>query len=119
MNFGNKFLPPLMCFPLSHQRMSGKKKAHKRKLFGPVALGTTPGMSQRQTEFVPRFPLIYNASPVCPWDKPSLSLGQSQGRRAAEKVYVLKVYVPFSLARMGPPKKHNDIMSKTSFGPPI
>ena len=26
-----------------------------------------------------------------------LSLGQSWGRRAAEKVYVLKVYVPFSL----------------------
>ena len=26
---------------------------------------------------------------------PSLSLGQSRGRGAAEKVYVLKVYVPF------------------------
>ena len=29
---------------------SGKKKAHKQKLFGPVALGTTPGMSQRQSQ---------------------------------------------------------------------
>ena len=35
---------------------------------------------------------------VCPWDKPGLSLGQSRGRRAAQKVYVKKVYVPFSLA---------------------
>ena len=35
---------------------------------------------------------------VCPWDKPGLSLGQSRGRRAAQKVYVKKVYVPFLLA---------------------
>ena len=33
---------------------SGKKKAHKQKRFGPVALGTTP-------------------APVCPRDKPRLS----------------------------------------------
>ena len=26
---------------------SGKKNAHKHKLFGPVALGTTPGLSQK------------------------------------------------------------------------
>ena len=35
---------------------------------------------------------------VCPWDKPGLSQGQSRGRRAAQKVYVNKVYVPLSLA---------------------
>ena len=83
---------------------SGKKKAHKHKLFGPVTLGTTPGMSQGQTGFVPGTNRVFllilrNGSPVCPWDKPSLSLGHSWERRAAEKVYVLKVYVPFSLAR--------------------
>ena len=88
-----------------------KKKAHKQRLFGPVGLGTTPGLSQGQTWFVPW------ANPVCPWDKPrfapyftqwkqGLCLGQTQlvpgtltwGRGAAEKDSVLKVYVPFSLA---------------------
>ena len=77
--------------------------------------------SQFFTGFVP------GTNPVCPWDKsgeklgqtqefsystkwkpdftgfvpgtnPGLSLGQSRGRRAAQKVYVKKVYVPFSLA---------------------
>ena len=90
--------------------MSGKKKARKHKLFGPVALGTTPGLSLGQTQFVP------GTNPGCPGDKPrfspyftqwkpSLSLGQARfvpgtnrWRMAAEKVYVLKVYVPFSLA---------------------
>ena len=74
---------------------SGKKKAHKRKLFGLVALGTTPGLSQGQTGFVPGtnplcprdkpwfLLILHSGSPVCPRDKPSLSLGQSQGRRAA------------------------------------
>ena len=38
---------------------------------------------------------------ACPWDKPGLSQGQSRGRRAAQKVYVKKVYVPFSLAIRG------------------
>ena len=65
-------------------------------------------MSRGQTGFVP------GTKWVCPRDKPrfspyftqwkpSLSLGQTQfvpgtkrGRRAAERVYVLKVYVPFS-----------------------
>ena len=37
-----------------------KKKAHKHRLFGPVALGTTPGMSR------------------CPWDKVGLFQGQTQ-----------------------------------------
>ena len=62
---------------------SGKKKAHKHKLFGPVALGTTPGLSLGQTRFVP------GTNPGCPRDKPrfssyftqwkpSLSLGQAR-----------------------------------------
>ena len=32
---------------------SGKKKAHKHKRFGPVALGTAPGLSLGQTQLVP------------------------------------------------------------------
>ena len=58
---------------------SGKKKAHKHKLFCPVGLGTTPGLSQGFRR-------------VCPWDKTGfllilhsgspislgLSLGQTQ-----------------------------------------
>ena len=50
--------------------------------------------------------ILHSGSPVCPRDKPSLSQGQTQfvpepswGRRAAEKVYLLKVYVPFLLAK--------------------
>ena len=74
--------------------ISGKKKAHKHKVFGPVALGTTPDLSQGQTQFVPGtnpgFLLVFHSgSPVCPSER---------GRREAEKVYVLKFYVPFSLA---------------------
>ena len=64
-----------------------------------------PGLSLGQTHFVPGIKpgfllILHNGSPVCPRDKPSLSLRQSRGRRAAEKVYVLKVYVPFSLANI-------------------
>ena len=82
---------------------SGEEKAHKHKHFRPVVLGATPecpgdnpGLSLGQTHFVPGtnpgFLLsLHNGSPVCP-------LGQSRGRRAAEKVYVSKVSVPFSLA---------------------
>ena len=74
---------------------SGKTKAHKHKPFCPVGLGTTPGLSR-------------GFHRVCPWDKfgenpanPGLSLGQTRGRRAAQKVYVKKGYVPFSLAILG------------------
>ena len=70
-------------------------------------------MSPGQTGFVP------GTKWVCPRDKPrfspyftqrkpSSSLGQTQfvpgtfrGRRAAERVYVLKVYVPLSFPRHG------------------
>ena len=71
------------------------------------------GLSQGQTQV---FSLLYTVeaqfvpgtNPVCPWDKPGLSLGQTRfvpgtfrGRRAAERVYVLKVYVPFSFPISG------------------
>ena len=70
---------------------------------------------QDDRRFVPGTPGV----PVCPWDKPrsspyftqcnsSLSGGRDRfvpgtgrGRRAAEKVYVLNVYVPLSLASFG------------------
>ena len=52
--------------------------------------------------------LVPGTNPVKTWDtpgfSPGLSLGQarlSRGRRVAQKVYVKKVYVPFSLARGG------------------
>ena len=80
------------------------------KLFCPVGLGTTLGLSGEFTGFVP------GTNPVKTWDKPGFSPyftqwkpdftgfvpgtnPQSRGRRAAQKVYVKKVYVPFSLAR--------------------
>ena len=107
-----------MVGPAKIPRNQGKKKAHKHKLFGPVALGTRecprdkPGLSPGQSGFVPgtkpRFLLIlHSGSPVCPWDKPSCP-GDIRGRRAADRVYVLKVYVPFSF-----PKKSEN--SPTSF----
>ena len=66
----------------------------------PTVLSATPGMSQGHTGFSlgrthfvlgtsPGFLLVlHNGSPVCPWGKPTLSLGQSCGRRVAQKVYV-------------------------------
>ena len=44
-----------------HPDNQTRKKAHKHKLFGPVALGTIPG-----------------TNPVCHWDKPRMSQGQTQ-----------------------------------------
>ena len=69
--------------PVSYD-CSGKKKAHKHKRFGPVALGTTPSLSLGQTQFVPGtnrgfLLILHSGSPVCPWDKPVLSLGQTGG----------------------------------------
>ena len=76
--------------------LSGKKKAHKHKLFGPVALGTQSGfvpgtnrvcprdkvgLSQGQTQV---FSLLYTVeAQFCPWDKPGLSLGHfgDEGRQ--------------------------------------
>ena len=85
---------------------SGKKKAHKHKFFCPVGPSfhricprDKSGEKQGQTQ---EFFLFYKVEArfhrACPWDKPGLSQGQSRGRRAAQKVYVKKVYVPFSLA---------------------
>ena len=56
--------------------VSGKKKAHKHKLFGPVALGTIPGMSLGQNQgflllFSLRKPgIVPGTNPVCFWDNP-------------------------------------------------
>ena len=95
-------------------RESGKKKAHKHKHFCPVGLRISPDLSQGQTGFVP------GTNPVKNWDTPGFSPyftqwkpdftgffpgtnpfvpGTIPGQRAAQKVYVKKVYVPFLLAR--------------------
>ena len=50
--------------------------------------------------FSPYFTLEARQTRVCPWDKPGLSQGQSRGRSTVQKVYVNKVYVPFSLASL-------------------
>ena len=65
---------------LSHL-YSGKKKAHKHKLIGPVALGTTSGLSQGQKPTVPgtspgalsllctmEAKFVPGTNPVCPCD---------------------------------------------------
>ena len=84
---------------------SGKKRAHKHRLFCPGGLGTTPGLSLGfpGTNPVKTWDKSGEARfhRACPWDKPGLSLGQSPGRRAVQKVYVKKVYVPLSLAIQG------------------
>ena len=54
---------------------SGKKQAHKHRFFGPVALGTTPGLSQGQTQVFSLFytmeaQFVPGTDPVCPWDNP-------------------------------------------------
>ena len=114
-NLAWNFQSRLEFFDLAWKfQSSGKKKAHKHKLFGPVAPGTTTGLSLGQNRVVP------GTNPGCPWDKPgfspyftqskpSLSQGQTQfvpgtnrWRRETEKVYVLNVYVPFSLAKSWP-----------------
>ena len=68
----------------------------------PVCPWDKSGEKQGQTQ---EFSLFYTVEArfhrVCPWDKPGLSQGQSRGRRAAQKVYVKNIYVPFSLARYG------------------
>ena len=92
-------------------KKSGKKKAHKHKLFGPVALGTPrecprdkPGLSPGQSGFVPGTNPGFSS--YFTQRKPGLSLGQTRfvpgtfrGRRAADRVYVFKVYVPFSFPK--------------------
>ena len=60
----------------------------------PVNIWDKPGFSSLFYAVEARF------HRVCPRDKPGLSLGQSRGRRAAQTVYVKKVYVPFSLANV-------------------
>ena len=70
----------LVWLPLWRPRDGPRDKPR----FSPCFTQWKPGLFLGQTQFVP---------------------GQSRGRRAAEKVYVLKVYVPFWLARKVPRKK--------------
>ena len=65
----------------------------------PVCPWDKSGEKQGQTqEFSSFYTVEARFHWVCPWDKPGLSQGHSRGRRAAQKVYVKKVDVPFSLA---------------------
>ena len=69
-------------------RLSGKKKAHEHQFFGPVGLWDKP-----------RFSLMsHNRSPVCPRDKPSLSLGQPGLDLRQKSLCVKEFMCLFSLA---------------------
>ena len=56
---------PFDMINVQSQPTSGKKKVHKHKFFGPVGLGTAPGLSR-------------GVHRVCPWDKPGENLGQTR-----------------------------------------
>ena len=58
--------------------ISGKKKAHKHRLFCPVGLGTTPGLSR-------------GFHRVCPWEKSGENLGQT---RAFSLFYTVETRFP-------------------------
>ena len=101
---------------------SGKKKAHKHKFFVQLVLGRPRVRPSDFTGFIPWdksgenlqvISLFYTVEArfhrVCPWDKPGWSQGQSRGRRAAQKVYVKKVSVPFLLANCDPGRHVNVI----------
>ena len=86
--------------------VAGKKKAHKQKLFCPVGLGTTPGLSRDFTGLcfwdkfgenlgqTRVFSLFYTVEArfhrACPWDKPGLSLEQSRGRTSAHDLSIFR-----------------------------
>ena len=100
---GNSFSTVSNFGPEGPKNSSGgiEGSQHKHKLFGPVGFGTTPGLSQGQTGFVPAtnpgqthvFSLFYTVeaqfvpgtNPVCPRDKPSLSQGQTGGKGQQKK----------------------------------
>ena len=115
---------PVSLGPLSAV-ISGKKKTHKHKLFWSGWSWDDPRNvpGKNRAHFVPGanpgFLLILRSgSPVCPRDKPSLSLGQSRGRRVAKTIYVLKIYVPFSLAIIGGGKKPSRPPKPSNTPPP-
>ena len=81
------FLFMVCCFllqkaPLLKPPFLGSRKRHTNTnfsaRFNPVALGVTPGLSQGQTQFIPRtttffftiFLRLHIGSPMCSWDKP-------------------------------------------------
>ena len=82
----------------SLRQVSDLIQARKRHIDTNVLVQLFLARPQECPRDKPRFLLIlHNGSPVRPRDKPSLSLGPSRGRKVAERVYVLKDYVPFSL----------------------
>ena len=66
---------PSRTYPRGVKQFSGKKKAHKHKLFGP---GAKAGFLL----------ILHNGSPVCPRDKPSLSLGRNLGDEGRQKKFM-------------------------------
>ena len=90
---------------------SGKRKAHKHNFFVRLVLGRhqvcpgdftgcVPGTHSVKTWDKPGFsPYFTQWKP----GKPGTNPGLSKGQRAAQRVYVKKVYVPFSLAEFHPP----------------
>ena len=109
-----KFNVNRACFPKEKHQNSQKWAKFMNFSFWPFLWFGLPGrllininflvrlLLGRPGEYLvdkPRFsPYFTQWKPSLSQGQPSLSLGQSRGRRAAEEVYVLKVYVPFSLA---------------------
>ena len=87
------------CFPNVLAILSGKKKAHKHKVFGPFALGTPrecprdkPGLSPGQSA---RFSSYFTQLvPVWPWDIP----GTKGGRQSLCVKSLCAFFVPYSQA---------------------
>ena len=76
--------------------VSQARKRHINiNIFVRLVLGENLGQTRVFSLFYTLEARIHRA---CPWDKPGLSLGQTRGRRAAQKVHVKKVYEPLSLA---------------------
>ena len=70
------------------------------KMFGYFPEVPVPGLSLGRSGEKPRTKpgfllILHSGGPA----NPGLSLGQTRGRRAAQKVYMKKVYAPFSLAK--------------------
>ena len=104
---------------------SGKKMAHKHNFVVRLPLGRPrdcpwdkPGLSLGQTQFVPGttqvFSLFYQVeaqfvpgtNPIGPRNRPSLSLGQSRGRRAGRTSLCVKRLSREKLYTTPPPSPH-------------
>ena len=68
----NNFVPNGNCFNDFRQEWGSINK-----LFGPVGLGTTPGLSQVSSSFCTvEAQFVPGTNPVCPWDKPGTKGGR-------------------------------------------